>query len=404
MKFRRKASPPSRMLQKKHFLILISDSGFGHRSAANSIAAALALKFPDQVQTSIINPIFEHPTSILLHQAEKHYDRAVSQYPKWWRFAYDITNTKSTSFLLENTLTLALFRNIHHLIKELLPDVIISTNLMFGAPTGLVLSALKMSIPFYMVVTDFADVHSMWFNANPDRFYVASDLVRSRAVSCGIDPQKIIISGIPVNPVFSFHHPQKSELKKSLGLDPNLTTFLIVGSRRVSGIPEFIRSLELLTQPFQVVVIAGGDNALYEQCSSQAWSFPIHFKNFVTDMPEWMLASDLLITKAGGLIISEGLAAGLPIMMIDYLPGQEERNAKYVLEHRAGEIVTHPDDFSRLIASWLKNDQAILKEMAKNSRRLGHPDASYTIADDLWQVAHQDIRQAPSTTNLLALN
>lgn len=404
MKFRRKATHPSLMLQKKHFLILISDSGFGHRSAGISIAAALNLKYPDQVQTTIINPIFEHPTSILLHEAEKHYDQAVSKFPRWWRFAYDITNTRSTSFLLENTLTLALFRNIHHLIKELLPDVIISTNLLFGAPTGLVLNALKLSIPFYMVVTDFADVHSLWFNSNPDRYYVASDLVRDRAISCRINPDKIITSGIPVNPIFSYRHPPKSELRKTLGLDPDLTTLLMVGSRRVSGIPDFLQSLEKIHQPFQVVVIAGGDNALFEQCRKLHWSFSIHFKNFVTNMPDWMLASDMLITKAGGLILSEGLAAGLPILMIDYLPGQEERNARYIRDHEAGEIATNPEDFARVINTWLRNDRELLKKISRNSQSLGHPDASITIAEDLWRAAQQDNQQAIAASNLFAVH
>jgi UDP-N-acetylglucosamine:LPS N-acetylglucosamine transferase len=391
------------MLQKKHFLILTSDSGFGHRSAANSIAAALELRYPGQVITTIINPIFEHPTSILLQEAEKQYDRAVSRFPKWWRFAYEITNTRSGSVLFENTLNLALFRNILHLIRELLPDVIVSTNLMFGAPTGLVLSAMRLSTPFYMVVTDFADVHSMWFNTNPDRFYVASEVVQSRAVHCGINPEKIFISGIPVNPVFSFTHPDKSESKKTLGLDPFLPTLLIVGSRRVTGILDLLRSLEHISRQFQVVVIAGGDNKLYEKCNGQSWKFPIHCRNFVTNMPEWMMSSDILITKAGGLIISEALAAGLPIVLIDYLPGQEEGNARYVLEHGAGAFVNNPPDFSRLIDSWLDHKQEVLKKIAKNSRRLGHPDSSITIADDLWLAAHQEVQQAVPTTNFLTL-
>jgi 1,2-diacylglycerol 3-beta-galactosyltransferase len=135
------------------------------------------------------------------------------------------------------------------------------------------------------------------------------------------------------------------------------------------------------------VVIAGGDDELYAQCMAQAWHFPIQVQNYVTNMPDWMRCADLLVTKAGGLVLSEGLAAGLPVVLIDYLPGQEEGNVRFILDNLAGAMVTNPPGFGDLVARWLNHDQAHLKATARNARRLGHPDAALVIADALWQAA-----------------
>src|SRR5512138_1635222 len=124
---------------------------------------------------------------------------------------------------------------------------------------------MKERLPFYTVVTDLADVDASWFNDHSDMFFVASDIVQAKAIACGIDPKKVVISGIPVNPGFAAPHASKSELRRKLGLDPHLPTLLFVGSRRVSGILEHLTALESLTLPFQVVVIAGGDQELFHK-------------------------------------------------------------------------------------------------------------------------------------------
>ncbi|NLC14473.1 MAG: hypothetical protein GX768_10590 [Chloroflexi bacterium] len=93
----------------------------------------------------------------------------------------------------------------------------------------------------------------------------------------------------------------------------------------------------------------------------------------------------MLVTKAGGLILSEGLAAGLPILLVDYLPGQEESNVRYVTSHQAGAIVENSGEFSTLVEFWLKNDQEQLKRTAASSRLIGHPEAAFTVAQTMWE-------------------
>lgn len=384
---------------KKKFVILTSDCGYGHRSAANAISKAMEIHHPQDSSTVIINPILEQQAPKFLKYSELNYNHLVTTNPGFYRFTYEISDSRPASALVEDTLTLALYKDISQIIQEIHPNAILSTNQMFGGPTGVVLNFMKTRLPFYTVVTDLADVHAMWFNNNPDRFYVASEAVRSKAIDSGIDPKKIFISGIPVNPDYASTQLTKSELRVKLALDPTLPTLLFVGSQRVGGILEHLEELEAVSLPFQVVVIAGGNNQLYEQARQRQWSFPIRVENFVSNMPEWMLCADLLITKAGGLILSEALAAGLPVLMIDYLPGQEEGNVKFILDQQAGEIVKNPGELNKFVVEFLKDDQKVLKQLSSNARRCGHPDSALVIADALWLA---DEIQVPEATPRLS--
>lgn len=385
------------MNHKRRFLILTSDSGFGHRSAANSIAKALMLLHPQEAEVAIVNPIFEQPTNRLLEKTELNYDKMVSNYPSWYRLTYEISDSRSASTIVEGTLKLALGKKIQQIIEQFQPDAILNTNQMFNAPTGAALTELKIKPPFYTVVTDLADVHSMWFNSDPDLFFVASEVVKSKAISSGIPKEDILITGIPVDPAFSLIQESKYNLRCSLGLDPSLTTLLIVGSQRVKGIYSYLKVLEKVRYPFQVVVITGGDNALYTKLGKRSWFFPIQVKNYVTNISDWMISADLLITKAGGLILSEGLAAGLPIVLINNLPGQEEGNVRYILENNAGIQASTPAELIPIMNSWLSDGQSNLNTIKNNSRRLGHPSAALSVSESLWQATSSSAVSGPFT-------
>ncbi len=382
------------MSRKKTFLILTCDNGFGHRRAANAIVKAMQLHHPQNSITVIVNPISEEPPSPLLKMAEQNDDRLVSNRPNFYRFTYEISDTRPASELFGNATTLALFRNVKQIIEEVHPNAILSTYEMFGGPTGAVIQTMKERLPFYTVVTDLADVHASWFNDRSDMFFVASDIVQAKAIACGIDPQKVVISGIPVNPGFAALHADKPELRRKLGLDPQLPTLLFVGNQWVSGILDHLTALESLVPPFQVVVIAGGDQELFHQAIGRRWSFPItQIHNYVTDMTECMLSADLLVTKADGLIISEGLAAGLPIFLIDHLPGQEEGNVRFLLDHQAGAVATSPEVLAKLVDTWLVQSPEVSQAITANARRCGHPDAALVIADALWQANETQVPQ-----------
>jgi len=236
------------------------------------------------------------------------------------------------------------------------------------------------------VVTDLADVHSLWFSPEPDRFFIANEWVKVRALESEVPEDKLVISGIPVSPDFALNQVEKQALRGSLGLDPQRLTLLFVGSNRVSNLQDYLQALENFGTPVQAVVIAGGNDALYKELIGRHYDFPLEVRNFEKNIPQWMMASDVLVTKAGGLILSEGLAARLPILLIDYLPGQEEGNVRYLLSHQAGALVQNVGEFRAIMAYWLEADGYRLCQVSRASAALGHPEAALTVAKALWDA------------------
>jgi 1,2-diacylglycerol 3-beta-galactosyltransferase len=373
-------------MRKKRCLIVTSDAGYGHRSAALSVSKALEVLYPDQVESLVTNPIQETDTPTVMKPIEKGYDRSVRFSPGLYRLSYEVSDSRFVSEVVEGALTLMLQKIMADTIRDFKPDVILNTNEMFNNPIGKVLEDVDPKIPAFTAVTDLADVHSLWFSPEPDRFYIANEWVKVKALESGVPEGKLVISGIPVSPDFALNQMEKQSLRGSLGLDPNRFTLLFVGSSRVSNLQEYLQALEHVATPVQAVVIAGGNDELYQDLLGSHYNFPVEVRNFEKNVPQWMMASDVLVTKAGGLIVSEGLAAGLPILLIDYLPGQEEGNVRYLLSHQAGALVQNVGEFRAIVSYWLEEDGIRLKQIARASAELGKPEAALTIAKALWDA------------------
>lgn len=374
-------------MQKKRCLIITSDAGFGHRSAALSVAKALEVLYPGQVEILVTNPIQESNTPTVMKPIEKGYDRSVRFSPGLYRLSYEVSDSRLVSEVVEGALALMLQRIMADTIREFKPDVILNTNEMFNTPIGRVLQETGARTPSFTVVTDLADVHSLWFSPEPDRFFIANEWVKVKALESGVPEGKLVTSGIPVSPDFSLNQVEKQALRGSLGLDPHRLTLLFVGSNRVSNLQDYLQVLESFPTPVQAVVIAGGNDELYKKLVDSHFDFPVEVRNFEKNVPQWMMASDILVTKAGGLIVSEGLAAGLPILLIDYLPGQEEGNVRFLLSHQAGAFVQNVGEFRAMIDYWLQEDASRLSQVARASAALGHPEAAMTVARVMWDVA-----------------
>ena len=374
-------------MQKKRCLIITSDAGFGHRSAALSVAKALEVLYPGQVEILVTNPIQESNTPTVMKPIEKGYDRSVRFSPGLYRLSYEVSDSRLVSEVVEGALALMLQRIMADTIREFKPDVILNTNEMFNTPIGRVLQETGARTPSFTVVTDLADVHSLWFSPEPDRFFIANEWVKVKALESGVPEGKLVTSGIPVSPDFSLNQVEKQALRGSLGLDPHRLTLLFVGSNRVSNLQDYLQVLESFPTPVQAVVIAGGNDELYKKLVDSHFDFPVEVRNFEKNVPQWMMASDILVTKAGGLIVSEGLAAGLPILLIDYLPGQEEGNVRFLLSHQAGAFVQNVGEFRAMIDYWLLEDASRLSQVARASAALGHPEAAMTVARAMWDAA-----------------
>ncbi len=374
------------MERKKRILILTADAGFGHRSAANAVAAALQEKYADQCKVEVLNPLDDKRTPILLRDSQSDYDKLVRKAPELYRLGYDASDATIPSALMESAVTVMLYEVMRDMIRKYEPDAILTTYPLYQAPLAAVYSLFRTFIPTSAVITDLATVHRMWFNPSMDTCLVPTTVVQDLAINYGVAAEKVHVTGIPVHPNIPRETRSKAEIRRELGWNDQLT-ILAVGSRRVTGLMEILNVVNHFGIPLQLVVVAGKDEETYADLKQTNWHIPVHLYEFVSDMPAFMHASDLIICKAGGLIVTESLACGLPMMLIDVIPGQETGNAEYVIQNGAGEQVSTPIEALETLMHFMQNGQSLLKYRAKNAKEIGRPNSAFDIADILMDQA-----------------
>ncbi len=334
-----------------------------------------------------INPLDDPRTPLLLRDSMADYDWMVRNIPEIYRHGFKASDTGFTTRVLEQALSLALFDIMRDLLDKHQPDAIVATYPIYQAPLNAIFTLYQYYIPIITTITDLASVHRIWFSAGAELCLAPTAEVQALALKHGIAQNKIRVTGIPVSPIFARKDLPKRALREKLGWRTDLPTFLAVGSRRVEKLVEMLHVLNHFGSPLQVVAVAGNDEALYQQLKAVNWHVPSHIYNFVENMPELMKAADVMICKAGGLIVTESLASGLPIMLIDVIPGQEEGNLEYVLKNEAGVFIETPLQMLETLAHWMSDGKAGLKAIAKNARHIGKPNAALDAAELVWRAA-----------------
>jgi 1,2-diacylglycerol 3-beta-galactosyltransferase len=371
----------------KQILILTADAGFGHRSAANAVAAALRETYGDVCAVEIVNPLEDKRVPALVRDGQADYDRLAREMPKLYKLGYEAVDGAVLSTVVDAALTVMLFEVLRDLVRRFRPDAIVTTYPLYQAPLGAVSSIDRCHVPLITVVTDLVDVHRLWFHETADLCLVATETARDQALEYGLDPHKVQVTGIPVCPELAAEKRDPAAIRAELGWQIDLPMALAVGSKRVGHLGDVLRVLNHSGLSLQLAIVAGGDDALYRQLQETEWHTVTYLYNFVTHMPTLMHAADSIICKAGGLIIAEALACGLPIVLVDVLPGQEAGNARYVTQGGAGELALDPIVALEIMSHWLAGDRALLAERAQNARRLGRPRAAFEVAERAWSMA-----------------
>jgi 1,2-diacylglycerol 3-beta-galactosyltransferase len=371
----------------KKFLILTADYGYGHRSAANAIAEALHETHGQECEVDIINPLDDPRAPAFFRENQHDYDKMVREMPELYKLGYQVSESRLVGDLIKGTFTLALFNVLREIIHQKQPDVIVCTYLFYQGLLSAVFAVEKRHIPLLTVVTDLETVQSLWFHPVVDLCLVPTQIVYDLAIAAGLPPEKVKITGIPVRPELMKGDQDQVYLRQSLGWHPNLFTVLAVGSKRVEHLYDALRVLNHSGLPVQLVVVAGGDDELYQRFQETEWHVETHCYNFVTEMGTYMRAADCILGKAGGLIVSEGLACGLPLILIDVIPGQETGNANHVVSGNAGVLARDPIEVLETVCHWLEKDQLRYRQQAQAARKLGHPRAAYDVVDLVWAAS-----------------
>jgi processive 1,2-diacylglycerol beta-glucosyltransferase len=359
-------------------LLLHASAGAGHTRAAE----ALAKGFKARGAGVDVRDILDFTAPVFRKTYAAGYLNVVRTAPELWGYMYARTDQSSQkpwekrvrmAFNRLNTLKFLRF------LREAQPDAVVCTHFMPLELMGTRRSRHRPRIPLYGVVTDFA-VHSLWMAPRVDRYFVASAEAARQLARRGHPADRIAVTGIPVDPVFAVPRPV-SEVRAELGLRPDLPVVLVLcGGFGVGPVTDLLRTFR--DEPFavQVVVITGRNETLRREAEAIARTatLPVRVEGFVTNMHTWLNAADLLVSKPGGLTTAEALAMGKPMVIVDPIPGQEQRNAEMLLEEGAAVRLFEAADASWKVGSLL-GDPARLALLSANALRLGRPSATGDI-------------------------
>jgi UDP-N-acetylglucosamine:LPS N-acetylglucosamine transferase len=382
------------MESKKRALILTADAGFGHRSAALAVKDALQDKYADQMSVEVVNPLDEPTTPNFLRDTQADYDKYLHYVPDLYAFGYEATDNLIPTALLERTIGVLLVDTMREVFSKFKPDVVLSVYPWYQSAISTLYTGRKNKVPHFTVVTDLSTVHRMWFHKKVTGCLVPNTLVAELGMSYGMPLEKIIITGIPVSPAITKEKREKNEIRKELGWQPDLPTILAVGSKRVERLIDSLNVINHFGAPIQVAVVCGKDENLFRELTHFEWHIPAYIYEYSDQVPTLMKASDLMLCKAGGLIVTESLASGLPMMLTEIIPGQETGNAEYVTAYGAADMAESPIAILECLHHLMKDDQALLKKRAANARFLGQPESAYAVADILWKSSRMEVRKS----------
>ena len=368
---------------KPHILFLFSDTGGGHRSASEAIIEAINLEYKDQVTTEMVDIFLQYaPTPINL--APRIYP-TLSRMPNMWKFGYRISDGQRRTRFAYRMLWPYVRRSMSKLLSDHPCSLIVSVHQLINAPVTR--AAEKFHTPFVTVVTDLVSTHAAWYSTHADMVIVPTLAAHDRGLLMGLREDQMRVIGLPVASRFCQPMGDRDSIRRRLGWRTDLPVAVLVGGGEGMGpLAATAKSINQHKLPLQLVIIAGRNQALKEHLEHTQWNIPVKIYGFVQQMPDFMQAADILITKAGPGTISEAFIAGLPLILYSKMPGQEDGNVDYVVNERAGIWAPEPEQVAAVLGDWLKYPER--RQAAANiASRLARPDAARQIARILVEKA-----------------
>ncbi len=369
-------------------LILSASAGAGHMRAADALErafqrarAAAEVRHVDVLQ--LTNKLFRR----LYSQA---YLDLVNSSPELLGWFYDYLDRpwegERRRLMLDKLNTRPLVKFLH----DYAPDMIVCTHFLPAEIVSWLKAKHRLACPQAIVITDL-DVHAMWLCHHYEHYFVALEETREHLIKLGVPTAKVTVTGIPIDPVFAEKKSQH-EMRRKHGLRPEVTTILLsAGGFGVGPVEHLLQALMEMKHSAQVIAVCGRNEELKKQIEELNHRRPRAVKvttkpiGFTTEMDEYMTAADIMVGKPGGLTTSEALAKGLLMVIVNPIPGQEERNSDHLLEEgvaiRCNNLPVLADKIDRLL-----DDGKRLTAMRANVKRMARPNAARDIVKKLLEL------------------
>lgn len=375
------------LVSKSKVLILTEKYGNGHVQVAKTLQKECEKMGFGQV---IITELYKesHP---LISQLTKHlYIKSFSYGKRFYKlFYYGVDKMYNKRFMnLYYTLG---YKRLSELIQTEKPDMIINTFPMMVVPeyrdkTGEI-------IPTFNVVTDFC-LHKIWVHKNIDKYYVASEQVKKKILELGVKPNQVRITGIPIREQFEHSKGEKvnnAKVYTKYNLDPNREIVLIMAGAHgvLKNVDKLCESLSKENN-LQIVIVCGKNETLKKKLDPIAKLYPktIIPLGYVENVDELFRISSCMITKPGGITLSEATALGVPVILYKPVPGQERENALFFEKKKSAVIVNDYKEMKEVVLNLLE-DKKTLEVMRKNIKKMYHPNAAKAVLEDMIEESYK---------------
>ena len=363
-------------------LVLSASVGAGHLRAAEAVELALRQTLPEaEVQN---HDVLQFTNAVFRRVYGQFYLDLVTHAPHVLGYFYDLLDRPSRSgknrsdrirFAIER-LNLAKFQK---LLTNQHWDLVINTHFLPAELIARLRSDGKLSVPQVTVCTDF-DTHRMWVNQPCDRYFCATDEGACYLRHWGVQAEDIEVTGIPIHPVFASPVDRAQCLQRHNLAGDRPIILQLCGGFGVGPVESIATGLLALAQPVEVVIVCGRNEELRHSLATvQAPAqHRLQVLGFTRQIDELMGCANLVVSKPGGLTTSETLARGVPMAIVNPIPGQESRNSDYLLENGAGIKINHPSLIPLKLGRLLADSQRY-QQMRQAARSLGRPQAAFDV-------------------------
>jgi processive 1,2-diacylglycerol beta-glucosyltransferase len=373
---------------RRRVLFLSAAVGVGHTSAAQAVRAALGSLDPE-IETQTVDS-YKYAASIFSKVVADGYIGMVKTVPQLYSYIYGRAERATSVPALRRWVSRYTAANLRRLVDERKPDLVVCTH---AFPCG-VMSEYKRqfdpALPVVGIVTDFV-VHPFWIYTNIDAYAVATPEMRAALLARGVRAEGVMLSGIPVDARFAQPRLPVDALRAELGLPRDRRIALIMGGGvGIGPLDTMMRALGEVDVPLAAAVIVGRNRGLERRVIAAAEMTvpPVRVVGFVNNVFDYMHASDVLLTKPGGLTSSEALSARLPMILVKPLPGQEERNTRYLVSRHAAIRARGKRELTAAVQELLTSAErrAAVLEQADALRR---PFAAASVAERIVELLAQ---------------
>lgn len=362
--------------KKPHIVFFFSDTGGGHRSAAEAIIEALRLEYGEAFTVEMVD-FFKDYAPPPFNKMPDLYPETVKA-PRLYQASFYATDGRARARVITASLWPVARRGARRLVHDHPADLVVTVHPIVNT---FALKAFGSNRPpFYTVVTDLVTTHALWFDTRSDHIFVPTEMARQRALAYHMSAEKLEVVGLPVADRYCTPAGDKRTLRQKLNWPLDKPIALLVGGGEGMGpLAKTARAIDESGLDLGLAIVCGRNEKLKATLESQLWENPTFIYGFTRDMPDFMRAADVIVTKAGPGTIAEALNANLPIILYSKVPGQEDGNVTFVESEGVGVWAPKPQlvvrALTRLICRPLERERFVA-----NARRAARPDSARRIA------------------------